>query len=94
MQVIELPSLQRPNRPLNFLFFQKNEKSRGCAGVSLLLESTLQRALASEEKEESSSPAWALHLLFLVVTEAADLFSGPLFPSGSDVSEASRSSKI
>lgn len=33
-------------------------------------------------------------MLFLVVTEAADLFSGPLFPSGSDVSEASRSSKI
>lgn len=56
---------------------------------------TSQGALASEQskkKKEKNSPAWALHLLSQVFTEAAVLFSGPLFPSGSDDSDASCSS--
>lgn len=55
-------------------------KQKGCI---------LQWALASDKSyEKESIPAWALHLLFLVVREAADLCRGPVVPAGSDISEA------
>lgn len=83
-----------------------NRKSSGCAGVPSLREARLLSgrrsgftspwALASEGKKKKKKVvvgAWALRWFSLVVTEAAALLAGPLSPSGSDVSEASKSSK-
>lgn len=85
---------RQPQRTHEFYVFPQKEIIVGFTGTLLTGCLGIRISKKKENLKKAFSQAWALHLLSLVVIEAADLFTDPLFPSGSDVSEVSCSSDI